>query len=96
MKLTITNNADEDIKSIIDYTISTFGLAQAEKYYRGLEDKFSSITEGRAHSQDYSFVREGLKRTNFQSHAIYYKIIHEDEVLILNVLHQRMDELRHL
>ena len=95
MKLTITYDADEDIRSIFDYTISEFGLNQAEKYYHGLQEKFSSIIEGRAHSQDYSFVREGLKRTNYQNHAIYYKTTKE-EVFILRVLHQSMDQLRHL
>ena len=95
MKLIITNDAAEDISSIIDYTISQFGLAQAEKYYHGLEDKFTSIVEGGAHFQDYSFVREGLKRTNYQSHAIYYRCIEED-ILILHVLHQSMNELKHL
>ena len=96
MKLIITNDAEEDIRSIIDYTISQFGLRQAEKYYHELEVKFTSIIEGTSHSQDYSFVREGLKRTNYQSHAIYYRCTEKDEVLILHVLHQGMNELKHL
>ena len=96
MKITLTLDAEQDISSIIDYTISQFGLVQAEKYYNGLEAKFSSIAEGTAHSQDYAFVRDGLKRTNYQSHAIYYRIVEECEVLILHVLHQSMDELKYL
>ena len=96
MKITLTLDAEEDIKSIIDYTIAQFGLVQAEKYYNGMDTKFSSIAEGTAHSQDYTFVRNELKRTNYQSHAIYYRIVEEREILILHVLHQSMDELKHL
>ncbi len=94
MNLTITYDADEDIRSIFDYTISEFGLNQAEKYYHGLQVKFSSILEGTAHIQDYSFVKEGLKRTNYQNHAIYHKTTKE-QVSILRVLYQRMDQLKH-
>jgi len=96
MKLSFTNDADQDIQSILEYIISEFGLDQATKYYDGLEAKFSAIVEGRAHSQDYSFVREGLKRTNYQIHAIYFKVIGQDEVLVLHVLHQRMNQLLHI
>jgi len=35
-------------------------------------------------------------RTEKYYHAIYYKIINEDEVLVLNVLHRRMGQLKHL
>lgn len=69
MNLTITYDAGEDIRSIFDYAISEFDLNQAEKYYHGLQVIFSLIVEGRAHIQDYSFVRH---RTNGNSRQSTY------------------------
>lgn len=96
MSIVKTQDAEADIKEIYKYSFVNFGENQAEKYYAGLELKFSDIAAGIAHSKDYSFVREGLQRTNYVSHAIYYKKTDEDDILILRVLHQNMSELRHL
>lgn len=96
MTVHLTLDADEDIAAIIDYSISEFGIEQAGRYYEGLKRRFDSILNGTAYVTDYSFVRDGLMRVNYESHAIYYKKIAEDEILIMRILHQQMNELRHL
>lgn len=96
MAVRLTQDADEDLELLIDFSIKKFGLNQTEKYKQGLFARFESILDGVAYSTDYSFVREGLKRVNYESHAIYYEWIGEDEILIMRILHQRMKELRHL
>ena len=65
MKLTLTKEADEDLREILGYSIAEFGLKRAEKYYFELQNKFNSILERASHSTDYSFVEEGLRRTNY-------------------------------
>jgi len=87
--------AEEDIKDIYKYSYKNFGEAQAEKYYDGLEERFIAILNKDAHSQDYSHIESGLRRVNYEKHAIYYET-YEDEIIILRVLHQKMDALRHL
>lgn len=88
--------AENDIKEIYKYSFIHFGEQQAEKYYKGLENKFEAILEKSAHNMDYSFIKAGLKRSNYNSHAIYYRVSGKDELIIIRVLHQNMDELRHL
>lgn len=95
MRIVRTQKAESDIKEIYKYSFVNFGEAQAEKYHVGLEEKFRAILEKTAHNQDYSFIAKGLKRANFQNHAIYYRI-DGTELTIVRVLHQKMDELRHL
>lgn len=96
MSIIRTKKAEDDIKEIYKYSFITFGEEQAEKYYDGLENKFNSILEKTTHSTDYSFIEPELRRTNYRSHAIYYRMINKDEVFIIRVLHQSMDEHRHL
>ena len=95
MKLTLTKEADEDLREILGYSIAEFGLKRAEKYYFELQNKFNSILERASHSTDYSFVEEGLRRTNYMKHAIFYRST-DQEIIIIRVLHQKMDMLRHL
>jgi len=95
MSVIRTEKAEEDIKEIYKHSFGEFGEAQAEKYYAGLEKRFISILEKTVHSTDYSFVAHNLRRTNYMSHAIYYRI-EGDDVVIIRVLGQKMDELRHL
>lgn len=95
MTIIRTKRAEDDIKGIYKYSFLNFGEEQAEKYYEGLQRKFKSIFEKTAHSTDYSFIEKNLRRTQYSSHAIFYRMINEDEVIIVRVLHQNMDELQH-
>ena len=95
MKIIRTKKAEEDIKEIYKYSFLNFGEAQAEKYYKGLERKFNSILNKTAHSTDYSFIEPDLRRSNYGAHAIYYRI-NKDDIIIIRILHQRMDEIKHL
>lgn len=95
MTIQLTVDAEQDIEDIYYYTITNFGEKQAEHYYSGLSDHFIYISNNLGTSRSFSFVKEKLLRSNFESHAIYYR--QEDKgILILRVLHQRMDPLRHI
>ncbi|WP_022953678.1 type II toxin-antitoxin system RelE/ParE family toxin [Leucothrix mucor] len=94
MTVRFTEDAKSDIKAIYIYSYQNFGRQQADKYFDALSEKMETLSDVVICS-DYSFVREGLKRLNHQSHAIYYRE-DEDDVLVLIVLHQRMDPALHM
>lgn len=96
MRIIRTKLAEEDIKDIYLYSYREFGEEQADKYYDGLEGRFQKILDQTAHSQNCSHIDDGLKRVNYESHAIYYQLGDEGEVIVIRVLHQQMDEIRHL
>jgi len=95
MTIQLTVDAEQDIEDIYYYTITNFGEQQAEYYYSGLSDHFIYIAENLTIGRDFSFVKKKLLRSNFESHAIYYRQ-EGDGILILRILHQRMDPLRHI
>lgn len=83
-----------DIEAIGDYGIERFGLTQALKYHCGLESRFDLLSEfPRIGSPCYD-LRQGLYRLPYKSHAIFYAIA-SDHVLIVRVLHARVDFARH-
>jgi len=95
MSIVRTRPAEEDLNDIFKYSYENFGEEQAEKYYGGLEDRFIEILNGIAHSTDWSDVVPGMRRTNYERHAIFYER-DADDVIILRVLHQQVDILRHI
>lgn len=91
----LTHDAEADIiKTLID-GIAKFGLTQAEEYHDEMQRRFTLIAENPSFGADYSFVRSGIRRYEHISHSIYYRET-EGGVLILRVLHKRMDPARHL
>ncbi|PWQ96905.1 type II toxin-antitoxin system RelE/ParE family toxin [Leucothrix pacifica] len=94
MTVRITEDAKTDIRKIYIYSYENFGEIKADEYVDALDAKLMDLPNVLS-STDYGFVRDGLMRSNYQSHAIYYRIEASD-VIVLRVLHQRMDPARHI
>jgi toxin ParE1/3/4 len=90
----LSREAVADIEAIGDYGIETFGLTQALKYHVGLESRFELLSEfPRIGSPCYD-LRPGLYRWPYKSHAIFYTI-GSGHILIVRILHARVDFARH-
>jgi toxin ParE1/3/4 len=91
----LTREAERDIIDIYLYSLEQFGADQAALYTDNLYGKFATLAENPALGRDFNAIYSGALRSNQESHAIYFK---EDEagILILRVLHQKMDPARHL
>jgi len=90
----LSKRADADIAGIADYTIRQFGIKQARRYRDGLEKIFRRLAEYPNSGRSAGHLAPGLRRMNFESHVIFF-LRDEDGVLIVRVLHQRMDFERH-
>ncbi|MEE1147153.1 MAG: type II toxin-antitoxin system RelE/ParE family toxin [Bacteroidaceae bacterium] len=44
----------------------------------------------------YDEITEGLRGFRANKHIIFYQILHDDEILIIRILHQRMDLKRRM
>lgn len=95
MKIQLTVDAEKDIEEIYCYSISSFGENQAELYYSGLSKHFTYIADNPVIGSNFSFVKESVFRSNSESHAIYYRQ-EKKGILILRILHQHMDPVRHM
>ena len=93
-KYRLTHRAVSDIESIAEYTIDQFGLTQARQYRDSLKSCLEQLADNPQIGQDAEQLAHGLKRFNHQSHVIFY-VQETDGLLIVRILHSRMDVPRH-
>jgi toxin ParE1/3/4 len=94
-RLDYTVEAEADIREILQYTAETWG----EKHRRSSAERLSAtmqkLTElpslGRARNE----IAPGIRCQPSQQHMIYYQVT-DQAILIVRVLHQKMDAARHI
>jgi toxin ParE1/3/4 len=92
MKYKISKEALYDLEKIWLYTIETWSLEQADRYFNLLMDEIEYLTKNPKSGKDYSHIRKGYFRSRVKSHFIFYKINPKDQELeIIRILHQKMD-----
>ncbi|MFB1002709.1 MAG: type II toxin-antitoxin system RelE/ParE family toxin [Bacteroidia bacterium] len=87
--------AEEDISDIFEYSIETFGIAQAEKYYQALTECLDRLVQFPNLGRDSTELHQGLKLFYFQSHSIYYSLDKHD-LIIVRIISNHMDAARHV
>ncbi len=87
----LTNKATNDLIEIWDYTFETWSEVQAEKYYSQLTDAFSFIAENGEIGKNFSEIKKGLLGKNVGKHIVFYQFESENKIVIIRVLHERMD-----
>jgi len=93
--LVFSPGAAEDIDLIWDYTADRWGIGQAERYVLDLRDTCNALSRGDLSGRDGSAIRPGYRKQNCGSHVIFYRES-AIEIVIVRILHQRMDFDRHL
>jgi toxin ParE1/3/4 len=90
-----TAKAERDLESIIDYTAQEWGASQANTYLDGLESRAQILAENPDLGSARETVFEGLLSFPYESHILYYKK-HARGFVIVRILHQHMDPVKHL
>ncbi len=90
----LAREADSDLASIYEYTITNFGLRQARNYLGGLLRCFEYLGEYSDAGPQVEQLATGLRRYPYRSHTVFYTL-HDRGVLVVRVLHERMDATRH-
>jgi toxin ParE1/3/4 len=88
--------AQADLSEIWDYTCEHWGSAQAEIYVREFQRSIERIAHHPLIGRPCDEVRAGYRRHAVGSHTLYYRIVGDDLVDVVRVLHKRMDVDRHL
>ena len=91
----LSRKAEMDIGNIASYTIDRFGIEQARTYRDSMISCFQSLAENPGIGIKADYIREGYRRFDHRSHVIFYKSEGPD-ILIIRVLHKRMNAPRHL
>ncbi len=95
MRIELSQEAEQDIDDILDYTLMTFGEAQAEEYYLSLRGCFDLISDNPQIGRSRPELDSALRSYSHRSHVVFYDV-QDDHILIVRVLHSRMDPERHI
>ena len=85
----LTRPAESDLKSIIRYTMKTWGRAQTKRYSQGLRECFQMLANNPSIGRKWEFIRPGLHRFEHGKHVVFY-LVESDEIFIVRLLHQQM------
>jgi len=84
-----------DLEAVAEYTIAQFGIEQARDYRDQLRACFDRLVETPELGRRAEQLSAGLRRYEHRSHIIFYQPV-DSGILIVRVLHYRMDVRRHL
>jgi toxin ParE1/3/4 len=87
--------ARADLSDIWDYTVENWDVNQADKYLTSLTQTFDAIDGRDGLHREAISTRPGVYRLNIKSHAVLYRIM-GGEIVIVRILHQSMDFKRHV
>jgi toxin ParE1/3/4 len=90
-------NAAHRLDEIYHYTADTWGEGQADRYLRGLSDRFEDIAARRIawRAIPAEFGVDGYV-CRYEKHLIYWRLLSDGSVGIVTVLHERMHQIDRL
>ncbi|MFT4549777.1 MAG: toxin ParE1/3/4 [Verrucomicrobiales bacterium] len=87
--------AISDLEEIWEYTVEAWGEEQAERYVRLINKSFRQIADNPSLGRSCDVIREGYRKRGVGRHVIFYRTI-DGDVVVVRILHDRMDVGRHL
>ncbi|MDR2240755.1 MAG: type II toxin-antitoxin system RelE/ParE family toxin [Zoogloeaceae bacterium] len=95
VKCILSPLAQADLDEIWNYTVTHWGVDQAERYLRDIQAATETLAGNPWHGQACEDIRPGYRKIPVGSHIIFYRLTNQG-VDIVRVLHQRMDADSHL
>ena len=91
-KYHLTKKAVQNLDAIWAYTLKTWSEKKADEYYSALVETFAAIAKSPCHlDKEYVEIHTGLYRRSCQKHLIFYRLVENDDIEIVRILHERMD-----
>lgn len=87
----LTNKAVEDLSEIWNYSLEVWSERQADKYYESLLSNCQKIADNPYVGKSYDEITQNLLGLKINMHIIFYRVITENYVEIIRILHERMD-----
>ena len=91
----LSGKADEDLEGIYRYSHETFGPERATDYFLSLRDCLQNLVLTPHMGRDVGFLHPGMCCHHHKRHMIYY-LIEGNDIFVVRILHDSMDEQRHI
>jgi toxin ParE1/3/4 len=90
VKCRVRQSVYEELEEIWQYSLSNWGIDQADQYIRDLTSRFEWLAENPQAGKQRDDIKPGYYCFPQGSHLIFYRTI-DDTLDILGVPHQSMD-----
>ena len=88
----LTRKALQDLDDIWYYTVDKWSEQQADSYYNMLTASCQKIaTNPNLYGKRYDGIFDGLRGFKVGKHLLFYRILDDDVVEIIRILHEHMD-----
>ena len=87
----ISQQAIEDLEHIWLYTFHKWSKEQADTYYKLLIDRIEFIAANFMTGKSVGYLRKNYRASVIESHVIFYRKDDTNTVIIVRILHQRMN-----
>ena len=90
-KVSFRQKANEDLNKIWIYTQEKWSENQADEYYAAIKHTCIRIGQNPNVGKQYLEISSILYGYMSGKHIIFYQIISEKEIVVIRILHERMD-----
>ena len=90
-KYRLTNQAEKDLEEIWSYTYQKWSVDQADRYYNLIIDEIEFIASNPLTGKPVDYIKEGYRSSKIKSHLIFYRKQEDEKILVVRILHERMD-----
>jgi len=95
--LIISEIARKDLNDIWLYSYEKWSISQADRYFYLLNNNFLKLASRKKKGKINTFFHDTYYVLKVKLHLIFYKLDEEkNELIILKILHKRMDIVRRL
>lgn len=91
LALRISSEAYSDLEKIWLYTVNKWSKEQANRYYSLIIDEISFLTQNYYSGKSVEHIRPGYRVSFVKSHIIFYKIVDDQKLEIIRILHQSVN-----
>lgn len=96
MNFVLSCKAKNDLLNIARHTQKHWGREKRNQYLKSFDNTFLVIDKNPNIGKPSDYIKDAYRKLPHLQHVIYYKILEDNSILIVRILHQSMDVGRHL
>ncbi len=89
--LNVSSEALSDLEKIWVYTCEKWSKEQADRYYSFLIEEIQFLQSNYNTGKSAEYIRPGYRVSFVKSHILFYKIVDDQKLEIIRILHQSVN-----
>lgn len=91
LALNVSSEALSDLEKIWVYTCEKWSKEQADRYYSLLIEEIQFLQSNYNTGKSAEYIRPGYRVSFVKSHILFYKIVDDQKLEIIRILHQSVN-----